>query len=59
MDAAGLATPALCHHARYARGAGWIYEIKHDGFRMMVGRNGVGVRLFTRTGTTGENTEYG
>jgi bifunctional non-homologous end joining protein LigD len=24
------------------KGAGWIHEIKHDGFRMMVRRNGVG-----------------
>lgn len=31
-------------------GAGWIHEIKHDGFRMMVRRNGVGIRLFTRNG---------
>jgi len=32
------------------KGAGWIHEIKHDGFRMMVRRNSVGVRLFTRNG---------
>src|SRR3954453_14312611 len=32
------------------KGAGWIHEIKHDGFRMMVRRNSVGGRLFTRNG---------
>jgi bifunctional non-homologous end joining protein LigD len=31
-------------------GPGWIHEIKHDGFRMMVRRNGAGVRLFTCNG---------
>src|SRR5215472_3902269 len=31
-------------------GAGWLHEIKHDGFRMLVRRNGAGVRLFTRNG---------
>jgi len=31
-------------------GAGWLHEIKHDGFRMLVRRNAAGVRLFTRHG---------
>jgi bifunctional non-homologous end joining protein LigD len=31
-------------------GTGWIHEIKHDGFRMMVRRSDAGVRLFTRNG---------
>src|SRR5262249_10742790 len=31
-------------------GAGWLHEIKHDGFRMLVRRDGAGVRLFTRDG---------
>jgi ATP-dependent DNA ligase len=26
----------------------WLHEIKHDGFRMIVRRDGTGVRLFTR-----------
>jgi len=30
--------------------AGWLHEIKHDGFRMLVRRDGAGVRLFTRNG---------
>jgi ATP-dependent DNA ligase len=31
-------------------GAGWLHEIKHDGFRMLVRRDKAGVRLFTRNG---------
>lgn len=31
-------------------GSGWIHEIKHDGYRMMVRRDGAGVRLITRNG---------
>src|SRR5215831_3371186 len=31
-------------------GPGWIHEIKHDGFRMMVRRDVAGVRLLTRNG---------
>jgi bifunctional non-homologous end joining protein LigD len=31
-------------------GVGWIHEIKHDGFRMLVRRDAAGVRLFTRNG---------
>ena len=31
-------------------GAGWIHEIKHDGFRIMVRRDSNGVRLITRNG---------
>ena len=31
-------------------GQGWIHEIKHDGFRIMVRRDGAGVRVLTRNG---------
>src|SRR5262245_24199363 len=31
-------------------GSGWLHEIKHDGFRMLVRRDAGGVRLFTRNG---------
>ena len=31
-------------------GAGWLHEIKHDGFRMPVRHDAAGVRLFTRNG---------
>jgi bifunctional non-homologous end joining protein LigD len=49
--AAGFISPCLPSLAdRPPKGVGWIHEIKHDGFRMMVRRNGVGVRLFTRNG---------
>ena len=28
----------------------WIYEIKHDGYRLMARRDAVGIRLITRRG---------
>jgi len=31
-------------------GPGWLHEIKHDGFRMMVERDAAGVRIITRNG---------
>jgi bifunctional non-homologous end joining protein LigD len=31
-------------------GAGWVHEIKHDGYRLQVRREGEAVRLFTRRG---------
>jgi bifunctional non-homologous end joining protein LigD len=36
--------------AKPPAGAGWLHEIKHDGFRMLVRRDAEGVRLFTRNG---------
>jgi len=36
--------------AKPPAGAGWLHEIKHDGFRMLVRLDGGGVRLFTRNG---------
>jgi bifunctional non-homologous end joining protein LigD len=32
------------------KGAGWIHEVKHDGFRIIARRDAKGVRLFTRNG---------
>jgi len=29
-------------------GSAWVHEIKHDGYRLMVWRDGGRVRLFTR-----------
>src|SRR5258707_6121641 len=29
-------------------GAGWVHEIKHDGYRLIVRRDGPTVRLYTR-----------
>jgi bifunctional non-homologous end joining protein LigD len=46
-------TPAGCLPSPADRppiGPGWIHEIKLDGFRLMVCRNGAGVRLLTRNG---------
>jgi bifunctional non-homologous end joining protein LigD len=31
-------------------GPGWVHEIKHDGYRLIVHREGKAVRLFTRRG---------
>jgi len=31
-------------------GPGWVHEIKHDGYRMLVRRNGERVRLWSRNG---------
>ena len=31
-------------------GAGWLHEIKHDGYRLMARRDPVGIRLITRRG---------
>jgi bifunctional non-homologous end joining protein LigD len=36
--------------AKPPAGTGWLHEIKHDGFRMLVRRDAAGVRLFTRNG---------
>ena len=51
----GYVAPRVCQanfgptpHRRPA--PGWIQEVKHDGFRMMVRRDGDRVRAFTRNG---------
>jgi hypothetical protein len=31
-------------------GSGWIHEIKHDGFRTLIGLSGKDARAFTRSG---------
>src|SRR5439155_15798390 len=36
--------------AKPPSGPGWIHQIKHDGFRLIVRRDGANVRLFTRNG---------
>jgi ATP dependent DNA ligase domain len=35
---------------RAPTGAAWVHEIKHDGYRLMVRRDGNRVRLYTRRG---------
>jgi len=44
----GPCIPTLAHKAPV--GAAWLHEIKHDGFRLTVWRDGERVRLFTRRG---------
>ncbi len=42
-----------CQPSKVARppsGALWVHEIKHDGYRLMVRRDGSRVRCFTRNG---------
>jgi bifunctional non-homologous end joining protein LigD len=47
----GFIQPCLPSPAeRPPSGPGWVHEIKHDGFRMMVRRDAAGVRLLTRNG---------
>ena len=47
----GFIEPCLPSPAdRPPSGSGWVHEIKHDGFRMMVRRDAAGVRLLTRNG---------
>jgi bifunctional non-homologous end joining protein LigD len=50
-SAVGFIEPCLpSPAAKPPAGAGWLHEIKHDGFRIMARRNGAGVRLITRHG---------
>ena len=37
----------------------WLHEVKFDGYRAMIRRDGGGVRLFTRRGQTGQAFEVG
>jgi bifunctional non-homologous end joining protein LigD len=47
----GFIQPCLPSPAERApSGAGWLHEIKHDGFRIMARRDGAGVRLINRHG---------
>jgi bifunctional non-homologous end joining protein LigD len=38
-------------------GAGWLHEIKHDGFRIIARKNGAQVRLYSRPRNGGEASE--
>jgi bifunctional non-homologous end joining protein LigD len=47
----GFIRPALPSTAhRLPAGPGWVHEVKHDGYRLMVRRDAAGVRLLTRRG---------
>jgi bifunctional non-homologous end joining protein LigD len=47
----GFVEPCIPTRATAAPGGtGWVHEIKHDGYRLIVRRDGPGVRLFTRRG---------
>jgi len=48
---AGFIEPCLPSPSmRVPVGPGWVHEIKHDGYRLIVRRQGNRVRLFTRRG---------
>jgi len=48
---AGFIEPCLPSPSmRVPIGPGWVHEIKHDGYRLIVRRQGNRVRLFTRRG---------
>jgi bifunctional non-homologous end joining protein LigD len=52
MRVSAFIAPCLPSRAdRPPSGPGWVHEIKHDGFRMMVRRDAAGVRLLTRRGS--------
>jgi ATP-dependent DNA ligase len=40
--------PSLAH--KPPSGPDWVHEVKHDGYRLIVRRDGEAVRLFTRRG---------
>src|SRR5262245_26911048 len=47
----GFIPPCLSSPAdRPPSGPGWVHEIKHDGYRLMVRRDGAGIWLLTRNG---------
>src|SRR5262245_54859704 len=51
VSLSGFIEPCLPTQAeRPPSGPGWVHEIKHDGFRMVVRRDPAGVRLLTRRG---------
>ena len=39
--------------AKAPAGPDWLHEVKYDGYRLIIQREGKRVRLFTRNGTTG------
>src|ERR1700760_4889368 len=50
-NAAGFTPPCIPTRAhKPPAGPDWVHEIKHDGYRLQVRREGEVVRLFTRRG---------
>src|SRR5580692_7281601 len=49
--ASGFVPPCIATRAaKPPAGPDWVHEIKHDGYRLQVRREGDAVRLFTRRG---------
>jgi ATP-dependent DNA ligase len=50
---AGFIVPAQpVERDKAPTGPGWVHEIKHDGYRLLVRREGASVQLFTRKANT-------
>jgi bifunctional non-homologous end joining protein LigD len=51
LSPSGFIAPCIPTRAyKVPSGPGWIHEVKHDGYRLQVRRDGDSVRLFTRRG---------
>jgi bifunctional non-homologous end joining protein LigD len=51
VRADGFVDPCIPSRApKPPSGPGWVHEVKHDGYRLIVRRDGEAVRLFTRRG---------
>ena len=51
LPAPGFIEPCIPSPAKKVpRGADWIFELKHDGYRLMVRKAGVDVRIYSRRG---------
>jgi ATP dependent DNA ligase domain len=51
LSTSGFVAPCIPTRApKSPAGPGWVHEIKHDGYRLQVRREGEVVRLFTRRG---------
>jgi hypothetical protein len=48
-----LSSPACCRQPKPAERPGWLHETKHDGFRFVALRDAGGVRLYTRSRSSG------
>jgi bifunctional non-homologous end joining protein LigD len=51
IRADGFVDPCIPSRApKPPSGLDWVHEVKHDGYRLIVRRDGGAVRLFTRRG---------
>lgn len=51
LPAAGFIPPCIPSPAKRApSGSDWVFELKHDGYRLLVRKEGVEVRIYSRNG---------